>query len=139
MEKWEKGLVHTVHACCPPRPPLSRSTALPCSRPPSSVHMMHEFLSMHVSANECKLTFLSVTDTYVRTYVHCENRFLIQMRSAITEEKALYTLFMHAQWQPAYHFIILKQQLEVSSEKKTVAMPSDRRNTILDGRHHSAD
>ena len=51
-------------ACCRPRPPLRRSYL---SRPPSSVHVTHEFLSVHVSANECKLTFLSVTDTYVRT------------------------------------------------------------------------
>ena len=57
-------------ACCPPRPPLSRSTVLPCPRPPSSVHVTYEFLSVHVSANsECKLTFLSMTDTYVRTYI----------------------------------------------------------------------
>jgi len=43
---------------------------------------MHEF---HLRARERKLTFLSVTDTYV----HCENRSLIQslalMHSAITK------------------------------------------------------
>ena len=35
----------------------------------SIVHGTHELLSVHVSANECKLTFLNVTDTYVRTYI----------------------------------------------------------------------
>ena len=44
-----------------------------CPRPLSSVHVMHEFLSVHVSANECKLTFVTVTDTYIRMYVQCEN------------------------------------------------------------------
>ena len=56
--------------CCPPRSPLSRSAVLPCPRPPSSVHVMYEFLSVHVSANsEYKLTFLSMTDTYICTYI----------------------------------------------------------------------
>ena len=40
-----------------------------CPRPPSSVHMTQEFLSVHMSANKCKLTFLSVTDTYVPTFI----------------------------------------------------------------------
>ena len=43
---------------------------------------------MHVSNRDFKLTFISVTDTYVRTYIHPKNRSLIQSfalrRSAIT-------------------------------------------------------
>ena len=73
--------------CCSPHPSLSRSTVLPCPQPPSSVYVTHEYLSMHVSANECKLTFLSMTDTYIRMYIHCKNRSFIQslvlMRLAI--------------------------------------------------------
>ena len=72
---------------CPPRPPLSRSTVFSCPRPPSSVHVTHEFLSVHMNANECEID-IPERDRYARTYVHCENRSLIQslalMRSAIS-------------------------------------------------------
>ena len=63
---------------CPLHSPLSRSAVLPCSRPPSSVHVLtHEFLSVHVSANKCKWVQMSAnwhswawqTHTYIRTYI----------------------------------------------------------------------
>ena len=68
------ALNSTKYLCCGGPAALSstssivKKTILPCPWPPSSVHVTHEFLSMHVSANECKLTFLSMTDTYLRMH-----------------------------------------------------------------------
>ena len=45
----------------PPRPPLS-SFPRPCS-------LVHEFLSVHVSTNECKQIDIPERDRHVRTYV----------------------------------------------------------------------
>ena len=65
---------------------------------------------MHVTMRslhtcEHKLTFLSVTDTYVHTYVHCENRSLIQslalMRLAINPKDALSQAFLNLHYQTA--------------------------------------
>ena len=56
---------------CPLHSPLSRSAVLPCSRPPSSVHVLtHEFLSVHVSANKCKWVQMDIPerDRHIRTY-----------------------------------------------------------------------
>ena len=99
---------------CPTRLPLSRSAVLPC--PPSlaarlgiryspmSVHVTYEFRDVR------KLTFLSVTDTcvrtylstyirtyvhtyirtYVHTYIHCENRSPIQSLALIRSATSLF-------------------------------------------------
>ena len=61
------------------------SLSRPCPLSFKARHISASGISSWVSARdtwghlrERKLTFLSVTDTYVHTYVHCENRSLIQ-------------------------------------------------------------
>ena len=81
---------------CPPHPPSPRTIVPPLPPPPlppNSVphrrpHVVHVSVMPEFSECERKLTFISVTTAYVRTYAHPKNISLIQslvlMRLAIT-------------------------------------------------------
>ena len=97
----QNAYIEEDQTCCPIRPPLSRSAVLPC--PPSLAARLGMASGIfpcqctwHMSSvtDVRKLTFLSVTDTYVHTYVHCKNKSLIQsftlMRSATISANRYY-------------------------------------------------
>ena len=92
MQQWKIllhcFLVHHIHldvsdTVCPPVSAIS-SKALPPTLPPTFGDLGRCEKSFLFCS---QLTFLSMTDTYVRTHVHCKNRSLIQslalMRSAM--------------------------------------------------------